>query len=75
MTYFEVVILVKRSSLYFNDTLNIFDYMTGHLFTDDCEALLEVDFDQINDGIDWVNSDFEKLNDFVKRRGIKRVEF
>lgn len=58
-------------SLYFNDTLNVFDHMTGHLFADDCQALIEVDFNQINNGIDKVNSDLEKLNDFVKRRGMK----
>jgi len=58
-------------SLYFNDTLNILEHMTGHLFADDCQALLEVDFKNINDGIVKVNSDLAKLNDFIKRRGMK----
>jgi hypothetical protein len=58
-------------SIYFNDTLNVPEHLTGHLFADDCQALLEVDFDQINSGIDKVNSDLEKLNDFISRRGMK----
>jgi hypothetical protein len=58
-------------SLYFNDTLNVLENMTGHLFADDCQAHLEVDFNQINDGINKVNSDLAKLNDFIKRRGMK----
>ena len=45
--------------------------MTGHLFADDCQAHLEVDFNQINNGIDKVNLDLVKLNDFIKRRGMK----
>lgn len=58
-------------SLYFNDMLNVLENMTGHLFADDCQALLEVDLNQINNGIDKVNSDLAKLNDFIKRRGMK----
>lgn len=45
--------------------------MTGHLFADDCQALLEVDSDKINDGVELVNSDLAKLNDFINRRGMK----
>lgn len=45
--------------------------MTGHLFANDCQARLEVDFYQLNNGIDEVNSDLAKLNDFIKRRGMK----
>src|ERR1700712_4176002 len=52
-------------SIYFNDTLNVPEYMTGHLFADDFQAHLEVDFDKINEGINRVNSDLNKINDFV----------
>jgi len=58
-------------SIYFNDTLNVPDHVTCHLFADDSQAILEVDFDQINTGIEKVNSDLAKLNDFILRRGMK----
>jgi hypothetical protein len=61
-------------SLYFNDTLKVFDHMTGHLFADDCQALLEVEHGKINDGIALVNSDLAKLKDFISRRGMKLNE-
>ena len=44
--------------------------MTGHLFADDFQAHLEVDFDKINEGISKVNSNLNKINDFVSRRGM-----
>lgn len=44
--------------------------MNGHLFADDCQALLEINHDKINDGIALVNSDLAKLNDFISRRGM-----
>lgn len=38
-------------SIYFNDTLTVPEHMTGHLFADDFQAHLEIDLDQINDGM------------------------
>ena len=58
-------------SLYFNDTLNVPDHIMCHLFVDDCQAILETDFNQINEAIDKVNSDLSKLNDFITSRGMK----
>lgn len=58
-------------SLYFNEILSVFEHMTGHLFADDCQVVIEVDFDKIDEGIDKVNSDLCKVNNFIKNRGMK----
>lgn len=47
------------------------DHAAGHLFADDCQALLEVDFDQIISRIDKVNPYLAIVIDFITRRTMK----
>lgn len=57
--------------LYFNDILNITEHLNGFLFADDYQAILPVDFKNINNGINLVNADLVRINEWLNNRGLK----
>lgn len=57
--------------LYFNDILNTTEHLNGFLFADDYQAIIEVDLKNINDGINLVNSDLMRINNWLITRGLK----